>query len=547
MFKDSGFSVYLSACNVSNGRTMKEMFGSSTSSGINANIGFGAWNVSSVTNFNKMFQKRIFPTSSGGIDITQWDTASAVDMTYMFTNGEFNQDISNWDVSSVTNFQNMLYYVSNFDQPSVKYWKTNLSDSAKYNNMFFETAMYNDTSSYWYNKNPPTSADFNQFRPYVFSTKEDIQNAIVEYMDDQTTAQAKYGDITFWVLPATITDLNSLIDAGTLAGVAANGGLYNDFNFDISTKVVTVNGVAQNDSNGNPYIAWDMSHVTDISLFLTNQISFNQDIGNWDTSSVTSAVSMFTGATSFNQNINTKEVTVNGNTYDAWKVNNIVSFAGFFNGANAFDQDLNSWDVTGSTIMSSMFSNTNMNGNISSWNVSNVTTMNGMFANSPFNQDISGWNVSNCSNFTNTFKNTPFNQDISGWNVSSATTMEGMFQGATSFNQDLREWVVVNVINFGSMFSGANGYTNEDLKFWNLNTTLSAAVSPSPFENMFVSSGFNVTGHFGDNAQGTPTYDQFNQIYRFRPSSKAELITAVNMWVNDVNNALSLYLSLIHI
>ena len=50
-------------------------------------------------------------------DISSWDVSSVTNMNSMFRNAtSFNQDISSWDVSSVTNMENMFYQASAYNQ-----------------------------------------------------------------------------------------------------------------------------------------------------------------------------------------------------------------------------------------------------------------------------------------------------------------------------------------------------------------------------------------------------------------------------------------------
>ena len=62
------------------------------------NQDIGDWNTSSVTNFNYMFKLGQFNQ-----DIGSWNTSSAQSMEGMFDNNTvFNQDLTSWCVSNVT-------------------------------------------------------------------------------------------------------------------------------------------------------------------------------------------------------------------------------------------------------------------------------------------------------------------------------------------------------------------------------------------------------------------------------------------------------------
>ncbi|MFT4283040.1 MAG: BspA family leucine-rich repeat surface protein, partial [Candidatus Woesearchaeota archaeon] len=79
------------------------------------------------------------------------------------------------------------------------------------------------------------------------------------------------------------------------------------------------------------------------------------------------------------------------------------------------------------TDMSSLFRNTNFNGDIGYWDTSSVARMDYMF-----------WGASS------------FDQDIGSWDVSGVTNMGSMFWGASSFDQDIGSWDVSGVTNMGS-------------------------------------------------------------------------------------------------
>merc|ERR1712224_744320 len=70
------------------------------------------WDVSRVTDMNNMFT---FATFFNG-NLSQWDVSRAKDMNSMFTGTKFNGDISKWDASRVTNMDSMFENAGLFNQ-----------------------------------------------------------------------------------------------------------------------------------------------------------------------------------------------------------------------------------------------------------------------------------------------------------------------------------------------------------------------------------------------------------------------------------------------
>ena len=68
-------------------------------------------------------------------DISQWDVSNVTDMSFMFSSCKsFNQDISKWDVSKVTDMSFMLSRCKSFNQ-NISKWDA--SKVKKYDNIFF--------------------------------------------------------------------------------------------------------------------------------------------------------------------------------------------------------------------------------------------------------------------------------------------------------------------------------------------------------------------------------------------------------------------------
>jgi surface protein len=160
-----------------------------------------------------------------------------------------------------------------------------------------------------------------------------------------------------------------------------------------------------------PINSWDtslvtnMSYLFDMSYFLLEGTSFNDDISNWDVSAVTDMRFMFDGASTFNQ-------------------------------------DLSNWDVAAVTDMGYMFHNGgSFNQDLSNWNTGSVTSMAGMFRGAKsFNQDLSNWNTGSVTNMGSMFyKASSFDQQFCWSLKQGADTTDMFFHSKGSFGLDCEE------------------------------------------------------------------------------------------------------------
>jgi surface protein len=122
---------HLEVFNVTN---MRELFSESE---FNGNI--SKWDVSNVTNMVGMFHAAKF---NG--DISEWDMKSSIDISGMFINSDFNGDISNWNVSTVVSMGD-LFRLTKFNGDLSRWDVSNVTDMRN----MFESSTFNGDISQW--------------------------------------------------------------------------------------------------------------------------------------------------------------------------------------------------------------------------------------------------------------------------------------------------------------------------------------------------------------------------------------------------------------
>ena len=110
---------------------------------IDFNDNISNWDVSSVTNMNRMFYNAI----SFNQDISSWNVSNVTDMGLMFAGASvFNQDIGSWNVGKVTNMVGMLNRADLFNQ-DIGSW--DVSSATDMSFMFFGAYVFNQSIGSW--------------------------------------------------------------------------------------------------------------------------------------------------------------------------------------------------------------------------------------------------------------------------------------------------------------------------------------------------------------------------------------------------------------
>ena len=107
------------------------------------NQDISSWDVSNVTNMSFMFSY----TENFNQDISNWDVSNVTNMYGVFNRARaFNKDISSWDVSNVTDMSDMFLFAENFNQ-DISSWDVSNTKDMQY--MFSAALSFNQDISSW--------------------------------------------------------------------------------------------------------------------------------------------------------------------------------------------------------------------------------------------------------------------------------------------------------------------------------------------------------------------------------------------------------------
>ena len=431
--------------NVINVTDMTDLFKDATS----FSQDLSGWDVSNVTSMSGMFSGA---TKFNG-PIQNWVVEKVTSMNAMFAGaGAFNQDLSRWDVSKVTDMDGMFQSALSFNRPLQ--WGDRFKNVENASRMFWNAWKFNQDISDW-NVSSLVRADwmfqnaveFNQPLAAWAGTLKSINSMNRMFYNASKFDQ----DLSSWKVLSG-TEMNLMFQRASLSSDSRKPGYRldvpcqgaNDYNpeaqenggevGDEQTLRHAVECVLMYNPTGSephptygPISKWKLgSNIKRLKELFKNAASFNQDLSQWDVSNIFDFTSMFENAAAFNQNIG------------SWKIrtDTRVGMARMFKGASSFNQDLSNWDVSRVVSTESMFQNaTAFNSTFSTGNLLRNTNLKYMFASA-----------------------TSFNQPIEYWKLSERANTSYMFYGATRFAQTLGNWVLANPNYATDMFLQATNF-----------------------------------------------------------------------------------------
>ena len=514
MFRDASlFNQPLNDWNVSAVTDMNSMFNGA--SAFNGDI--SSWDVSKVTTMYYMFSG----ASAFNGDISSWDVSKVTTMYYMFSDASaFNGDISSWNVSKVIYMSSMFSGASDFEQNLGKWYVVPAdTDYDAANEMSLVITAIAAQNSFLNGHTPNygigTGGDSELFSMtgsnLVF--KDTTPSAQV-YKVNVTASGGDFGTNNHHVFDITVTGEDHHSPDVTAGGSAdvyegsvgrLTGTASDPDTGDILTYQWTHNGtaslgitIANNTALSTTFeVAGDVTTDTSVtftltvnygtSLPVTKTVGVNiQDssgafIATWETGTPQKIITFVVSGTNpvidwGDGTERTSSTSSVGHTYaEAGQyrviVDGSVSRLNFFGGTPELLRYVDQWgDIEWSSMRDMFHGASNMEYRATyTPDLSRVTTMESMFNQATsFNGDISNWNVSAVTNMRFTFADaSAFNGDISNWNVSAVTDTSSMFDGASMFNGDISNWNVSKVTDMNSMFFTASAF-NGDISNWNV-------------------------------------------------------------------------------
>jgi surface protein len=257
---------------------------------------------SGITDMSSLFNQVIFNE-----DISSWDVSNVTDMNQMFAESfAFNQPIDFWDVSAVTNMNGMFFFASGFNQPIGDWDVSQVTDLSS----MFNGGSFNQPIDDW-NVSNVTQMSGMFFDNSAFNQPLNSWNTSnVGNMQSMFSGASSFNqDLNSW-------NVSSVVQMAEMFSGSAMNGLID---------------------------SWDVSSVIDMRGMFQFSL-FNQDLNNWDVSSVQNMEEMF-WESSFNQPIGD------------WNVLNVLNMYNMFIFTN-FNQDISNWQFNTSVNLQGMMNHT---------------------------------------------------------------------------------------------------------------------------------------------------------------------------------------------
>jgi surface protein len=327
----STFSMFdaavLNSCSLVNwsGNNALNMFQNATLN----NCTLSGWRLTSVA-YSMFNAGATTPASVTNLYMPSWDLRGVTNLNNMFylVNGT-KSGLDDWNVSGITNMAGMFQYASDYIVADLSNW--DISKVTTFQNFMLRSATTPSGSITINNWNIPTGC-----------------NCTSMFSD---LGENKYASLSGWNFQGGV-NCNNMFGATNYANIGSNGipGLDSWKTSGIAnmTKMFWY-------SNWNvPIESWDVSNVTNMTeMFYTNR-GFNRNLSGWNTGSVTGMAGMFKETNYYGN------PSYRGSGINNWNVTGVRTVNNMFLNSVALSCNLSGWNLCNCTDMTSFMQGTNI-------------------------------------------------------------------------------------------------------------------------------------------------------------------------------------------
>jgi surface protein len=391
-----------------------------------------------VTNLYATFQE----LNDFNVDISSWNVSNVTNMAFMFYQAmNFNQNISGWNVSNVTDMSAMFNLATNFNS-NIGSWDVSGVLNMAY--MFQGASMFNQNLNSWNVKNV---TNMNYMFNEATSFNQNISEWNVIALEQATNMLT---DSNF-----SIQNYNSLLYNWSIKNVKLNVPFQNNIYYSTDG----IDGFNRLVNKG--WIMTDLANLSDLptTRFLTLVYDF--------TSSPTTTNTLHLPISTNDSNIKNLYIDWGDTTSNIFEPHEYTSKSIFIvkvYGSNIHNLNNNgntnaeyltsciSFGTVGLTNLSNAFKGCTRLTSVPSTLPTTLTntSLESMFQGaSSFNGNISTWDVTSITIMTNMFQASSFNRDISTWNVIALQQATNMLTESNfnidNYNSLLYNWSTKNV------------------------------------------------------------------------------------------------------
>ncbi len=339
------------------------------------------WNMTKVTNTTSMFNgASAFNQNLSNWERVGSTLANVTNTNFMFFNATaFNGTVNGWNCSRVIDFTSTFNGATSFNNgltsgtSGTMSWTINSTTNTITTSMFSTATSFNQDISSW------NMSKVSNIATMFYAATKFNQNLSSWTLSICTSFAGTFNGATIFNnglasgVGGTLT-LNTSV-ATTVSNMFLNATAFNQDLGVLNLPVCTaMDGMLQNCSNFNNGLAsgvagtmtWALN--TSTAFYMANIFAgcskFNQNIGGWNVTRNTSLVGLFSSCTVFNNG--------GSDSIKDWVTINVTNSANTFTSAIVFNQPLN-WNMVNVTSMNQMFQNaTAFNQDIGAWDIRNV-------------------------------------------------------------------------------------------------------------------------------------------------------------------------------